>query len=113
VKTFVPWSVHFNISPDGKLFAGDGDDEGQVARAKNGKWIYLFRPEEIHVKGNSPEPHGSKLIHPMVLRSKKLVNMSRHDYDLEPTPDGKWIVFRGNFDGSPQVYLVEIERTKK
>src|SRR5215468_858452 len=39
------WSVHFNVSADGKLFAGDGGDEGQVAHAKDGKWIYLFRPE--------------------------------------------------------------------
>lgn len=88
------WSVHFNISPDQKLFAGDGGDSTQVARAKNGKWIYLFHPA-----GDS-------------LGSEKLVNMKYHDYDLEPnvhfTPDGKWIIFRANFEGKSQIYAVQI-----
>ena len=30
------WSIHFTISPDQKLFAGDGGDPGQVAKAKDG-----------------------------------------------------------------------------
>lgn len=93
------WSVHFNISPDQSLFAGDGGDSTQVARAKRGKWLYLFRPD-----GDS-------------LRSEKLVNMKHHDYDLEPnvhfSPDGKWIVFRANFEGSVQVYAVEIAGNEK
>jgi len=41
------WSVHFNVSPDGKLFAGDGGDSEMVARAPDGKWIYLFRPQRV------------------------------------------------------------------
>lgn len=88
------WSIHFNISPDQKTFAGDGGDEGQVAKAKDGMWLYHFFPE-----GDN-------------LRSEKLVNMKHHDYDLEPnvhfSPDGKWIIFRANFEGSSQVYAVEI-----
>jgi oligogalacturonide lyase len=40
--------------------------------------------------------------------------MRKHDYALEPnvnfTPDAKWIVFRGNFDGSSQVYAVEVAK---
>jgi len=28
------WSVHFNVSPDGTLFAGDGGDSEMVARAR-------------------------------------------------------------------------------
>lgn len=32
-------SIHFNRSPDGTLFAGDG------SAAPGAKWIYLFRPE--------------------------------------------------------------------
>jgi oligogalacturonide lyase len=88
------WSVHFNISPDQQLFAGDGGDPGQVARAKDGQWIYLFRPA-----GDS-------------LDSEKLVNMKNHDYRLEPnvhfSPDGKWIIFRANFEGSSQIYAVEV-----
>jgi oligogalacturonide lyase len=91
------WSVHYNLSRDRNLFAGDGGAPNMVARAKNGKWIWLF----------TPQPDG-------VLRAEKLVNMARHDYSLEPnvnfTPDGQWIVFRGNFDGSPQVYAVEVAR---
>lgn len=91
------WSIHFNISPDLKTFAGDGGDEGQVAHAKDGKWLYHFIP-----KGDS-------------LVSEKLVNMKHHDYDLEPnvhfTPDGKWIIFRANFEGSTQIYAVEIKKT--
>src|SRR6185503_11536538 len=45
------WSVHFNVSPDGKLFAGDGGSSGMVARAPDGKWIYLFRPEMLADRG--------------------------------------------------------------
>jgi oligogalacturonide lyase len=92
------WSVHYNISWDGKLFCGDGGDQGMVARAPDGKWIYLF----------TPHPDGT-------LRAEKLVNMAKHDYDLEPnaqfTPDGKWIVFRANFDGPAQVYAAEVAKT--
>ena len=91
------WSIHFNISPDQKLFAGDGGDPGQVAKAKDGQWIYLFTPV-----GDS-------------LRSKKLVNMKHHNYKLEPnvrfSPDGKWIIFRANFEGHTDVYAVENPQT--
>ena len=45
------WSIHFNVTADGKLFCGDGGDPGQVARAKNGQWIYLFRPERDRLSG--------------------------------------------------------------
>tara|TARA_R110002033_G_scaffold56090_2_gene104932 strand:+ start:7935 stop:9197 length:1263 start_codon:yes stop_codon:yes gene_type:complete len=91
------WSIHFNIAPDLKTFAGDGGDEGQVAHAKDGMWLYHFTP-----KNDS-------------LVSEKLVNMKHHDYDLEPnvhfSPDGKWIIFRANFEGTTQVYAVEIKKT--
>lgn len=88
------WSIHFNISPDQKLFCGDGGDPGQVAKAKDGQWIYLFK-----ISGDS-------------LISKKLVNMKNHNYKLEPnvhfSPDGKWIIFRANFEGNTDVYAVEV-----
>lgn len=91
------WSVHYNVSRDGRLFAGDGGDAGMVAHAQDGKWIYLFTPDSGKV------------------RAEKLVNMANHDYDLEPnvqfTPDAKWIVFRANFGGSAQVYAVEVAKT--
>ncbi len=93
------WSVHYNVSWDGKLFAGDGGAPNMVAKAANGKWIYLF----------TPQPNGT-------LKSEKLVNLTKHDYDLEPnvqfTPDGKWIVFRANFDGPSQVYAVEVAKER-
>ncbi len=90
------WSIHFNSSPDQKTFAGDGGDSTQVARAKDGMWLYHFTP-----KGDS-------------LQSEKLVNMRHHDYGLEPnvhfTPDGKWIIFRANFEGKTNIYAVEIKK---
>ena len=40
--------------------------------------------------------------------------MKAHGYKLEPnvhfTPDGKWIVFRANFEGTEQVYAVEVAK---
>ena len=39
------WSIHFNSTKDNKLFCGDGGDPGQVAKAKDGMWIYLFTPD--------------------------------------------------------------------
>lgn len=109
------WSVHFNVSPDGLLFAGDGGNEGQVAHAENGKWIYLFRPELIARADRAQIPHRDELIKPGVFRSEKLVNMTKHDYSLEPnvnfTPDGKWIVFRSNMFGPTHVFAVEVAKT--
>jgi oligogalacturonide lyase len=93
------WSIHFNVTLDQKLFAGDGGDAGQVAKAKDGMWIYLFRPNGDHFD------------------SERLVNMKYHGYKLEPnvhfSPDGKWVIFRANFEGVEKVYAVEIARTVK
>jgi oligogalacturonide lyase len=93
------WSIHFNVSRDGSLFCGDGGDPGQVARAPDGEWIYLFRPELIPNRGIDDK----SFIRPGVLHAERLVNMSKHDYRLEPnvsfTPDQKWIVFRSNMFG--------------
>lgn len=93
------WSIHFNISPDQKLFAGDGGDPGQVAKAKDGQWIYLFTPD------------GDKF------KSTRLVNMRHHNYKTEPnvhfSPDGKWIIFRANFEGNTNVYAVEVRESGK
>lgn len=93
------WSIHFNLTKDQKLFCGDGGDSGQVAKAKNGTWIYLFKP------------NGDKF------DSEKLVNMKHHGYKLEPnvhfSPDNKWVIFRANFEGIEQVYAVEIAPAAK
>jgi oligogalacturonide lyase len=87
------WSIHFNISPDQKIFCGDGGNATQVAKAKDGMWIYLFTPGGDHFV------------------SERLVNMAHHNYKLEPnvhfSPDGKWVIFRANFEGVENVYAVE------
>jgi oligogalacturonide lyase len=110
------WSVHFNVSPDGSLFAGDGGDNEMVAHAPDGKWIYLFRPRGIPDVAGIKAPNSEGLIHPGRFVSERLVNMSNHDYRLEPnvsfTPDQKWIVFRSNMHGATQVYAVEIAKAK-
>jgi oligogalacturonide lyase len=90
------WSVHFNVSRDGTRFAGDGGGPASVAAPGNGQWIYLF----------TPGPAG--------LTATPLVDLSSHDYRLEPnvtfTPDGRRIVFRSNMHGASHVYAVELER---
>jgi oligogalacturonide lyase len=103
------WSVHFNESPDGKLFAGDGGGPKSVAAPGNGQWIYLFTPELDAKAGKDGWAEGT-------LRAEKLVDLSKHNYKTEPnvtfTPDGNWIVFRGNMHGTTHVYAVEIKRAK-
>lgn len=90
------WSVHYTSAPDGKTFAGDGGHPGSVAKAPDGQWIYLFKPEGDHFS------------------SEKLVSLKHHNYRLEPnvhySPDGKWIIFRANFEGRQEVYAVEIAK---
>jgi oligogalacturonide lyase len=107
------WSIHFNVTLDGKLFCGDGGDPGQVARAKDGQWIYLFRPEKIQFSGMVNEKN---FVQPGVLHAEKLVNMSKHNYRLEPnvsfTPDQKWVVFRSNMFGETYTFAVEVEKAK-
>ena len=115
------WSVHYNVSRDGKLFAGDGGGPGSVANrtslpdAKpldppgNGQWIYLFTPTdgpaETTTVSDGPLKVGKLAI-------RRLVDLSKHDYALEPnvtiTPDNKWVVFRSNMHGTTHVYAVEV-----
>ncbi len=111
------WSVHFNVSRDGTLFAGDGGDEGMVAHAPDGKWIYLFRPEAVRGRGGAGLPESGGLVKPGVFHAERLVNMKKHNYSLEPnvnfTPDGKWIVFRSNMFGPTHVFAVEVAKNEK
>ena len=115
------WSVHDNMSRDGKLFAGDGGGPGSVANRTplpearpldppgNGQWIYLFTPTDAPTEtttvGGGPVRVGE-------LAVRRLVDLSRHDYALEPnvtiTPDNKWVVFRSNMHGATHVYAVEV-----
>ena len=96
------WSVHYNVSRDNTLFMGDGGDPTQVAFASDGMWINLFTV----LPGDR-------------LRREKLVNMSKHNYvtgrgGVEPngsiTPDKRWVIFTGNFDGERHVYAVATAR---
>ena len=111
------WSVHYNVSRDGSLFAGDGGDEGMVAHAPDGKWIYLFRPELERARGGAGLPEKAGLVKTGVFHAERLVNMKKHDYSLEPnvnfTPDGKWIVFRSNMFGPAHVFAVEVAKNEK
>ena len=119
------WSVHFNISWDGKLFAGDGGGPNSVAnltplpeRRKldppaHGQWIYLFKPRPGEFETITV---GCERIKVGKFDAEKLVDLSRHDYRLEPnvafTPDGQWIVFRSNMHGATHTYAVEIAKTR-
>ncbi len=109
------WSVHFNVSPDGTLFAGDGGDSEMVARAPDGKWIYLFRPERVPDVAGIRTDNSDKLIDVGYFKAERLVNMSKHDYRLEPnvtfSPDMKWLIFRSNMLGPTHVFAVEIEKS--
>jgi oligogalacturonide lyase len=99
------WSVHFNSSRDNTLFCGDGGDPTQVAFSPDGMWMNLFRV----VPGDKVE-------------REKLASMKKHNYvtgrgGVEPnasiTPDNKWVVFTGQFDGGTRhVYAVEIAKAQ-
>jgi oligogalacturonide lyase len=116
------WSVHYNISRDGNLFAGDGGGPGSVANLTplperktlkppgNGQWIYLFRPSPLPGGGRGQGEGVAKFA------VEKLVDLSKHDYKLEPnvhiTPDNRWVLFRSNMHGRTHVYAVEVAKRK-
>ncbi len=101
------WSIHFNVTEDEKLFTGDGGDPGQVAKAPDGEWIELFHPELIPSEGINQADYWQ----PGVFHSEHLVNMSRHNYRLEPnvrfSPDNKQVIFTSNMFGPSYVFAVE------
>ena len=83
-----------------------------VYRADDGQWIELFRPELLRNSGVNDKD----LIQGGVLRSERLVNMSRHDYRLEPnvrfSPDKKMVIFTSNMFGPSYVFGVEVARAQ-
>ncbi len=117
------WSVHFNQSHDGKLFAGDGGGPNGVSNRTpsgqrmdppgNGQWLYLFTPRADKMDTMKV---GSDDVKIGKFDVEKLVDLSKHDYRLEPnltfTPDNKWIVFRSNIQGGSQVYAVELAKAQ-
>ncbi len=104
------WSIHFNVNKDATLFTGDGGDPRQVAKAKDGEWIYLFRPQIFKTDGLTNKDWPT----PGVLHSERLVNMSKHNYTLEPnvsfTPDGSMVIFRSNMFGPTYVFGVDVKK---
>ena len=104
------WSIHFNVNPDETLFTGDGGDPGQVAKAPDGEYIELFRPQMVKVDGiNKPD-----FFQPGVFHAEHLVNMSKQNYKLEPnvrfSPDSKMVIFTGNMFGPSYVFGVEVDK---
>lgn len=125
------WSVHYNVSRDGKLFSGDGGGPDGVANKTplpnartleppvNNKWLYLFTP--VAGKTEVIEVGGEK-VKVGAFTVEKLFNMAGQDYSkttgVEPnlmfTPDNKWLVFRSKMQGDTlQVYAVEIAKAGK
>jgi oligogalacturonide lyase len=127
------WSLHYNATADGTIFCGDGSDNPPAwwATPAN-KWIFLFRPGRIDdsAAGKAAlnldvtlfRPAGfedsattqSRLVHPGVLQTERLVNLAKHDYKLEPnpifSPDNKLIFFRSNLLGPTYVFAVEVAK---
>ncbi len=95
-------SIHHNISPDGSLFCGDGD--------KTNPWIVLCRP----VLDTDHDTFGSNLTKTGTVTVERLVNMSNHNYQLEPNPsftrDRKLVIFRSNMFGATYVFGVEVAK---
>jgi oligogalacturonide lyase len=95
-------SIHHNISPDGALFCGDGD--------KTNPWVILCR------LALTPDKHtlGENLTKTGTLKVERLVNMSKHNYQLEPNPsftrDQKLVIFRSNMFGPTYVFGVEVAK---
>ena len=63
----------------------------------------------------SARPSGARFATlPGWLDAERLVDLSKHNYDLEPnvtfTPDGKWVVFRSNMHGATHAYAVEVAK---
>jgi len=104
------WSIHFNLTQGETLFAGDGGDPGQVAKAPDGEWIELFHPQMLTSNGiNTPE-----FWQPGVFHSERLVNMAGHNYRLEPnvrfSPDKELVIFTSNIFGKSYVFGVNVEK---
>jgi oligogalacturonide lyase len=65
------------------MFAGDGGGPNDVAAPENGQWIYLFVLELFRVSV-AQLPNAQQNDHAGRFKTEKLVNLSKHDYSLEP-----------------------------
>lgn len=108
------WGVHFNSSPDGRVFSSDGGDPEMAAHAPDGKYIQLLKPRAIPDVAGIHAANSADLIVPGAFDVERLVDLRGHDYRSEPnasfTPDGKWLVFRSNMWGAGHVYAVEVAK---
>jgi oligogalacturonide lyase len=106
------WSIHFNLTKDLDLFTGDGGDPGQVAKAPDGEYIELFHPQMLKVDADAL--NGPDFFQPGVFHSEHLVDMSKHNYKLEPnvrfSPDKKYVIFTSNMFGPSYVFAVEVNK---
>ena len=101
-------SIHVNVSKDGSLFAGDGG---------NRRSLDFSLPADVGAESRGRH-HTIRagLIQPGYLEAERLVNMSHHNYSLEPnvtfTPDMKWIIFRSNMFGPSYAFAVEVAKAE-
>jgi len=106
------WSIHFNLTKDLDMFCGDGGDSGQVAKAPDGEWIELFRPEMIG--GTEGALNSPDFFQPGVFHSEHLVNMAHQNYRAEPnprfSPDKKVVFFTSNMFGRSYVFAAEVAK---
>jgi oligogalacturonide lyase len=104
--------IHFNLSPDGTTFCGDGSPR------PNNQWIFLLHPVVIP----DDQTLGTDLIAGGVLKPEPLCSTAKtvihgaHNYRLEPnasfTPDGKYIIFRSNMFGPDYAFAVEVAKAQ-
>jgi oligogalacturonide lyase len=106
------WSIHFNLTKDLDMFCGDGGDSGQVARAPDGEWIELLRPQMIG--GTEGALNSLDFFQPGVFHSEHLVNMAHQNYRAEPnprfSPDKKYVFFTSNMFGRSYVFAAEVAK---
>jgi oligogalacturonide lyase len=108
------WSIHFNLTQDLDMFTGDGGDPGQVAQAPDGEWIELFHPHMVTADEGPGDLNDPTFWQPGYFSSEHLVNMSHHDYHLEPnvrfSPDKKLVFFTSNMFGPSYLFAVEVAK---
>jgi hypothetical protein len=106
------WSAHFNGDLASGLFGGDGGSQYQVAGAPDGQWIELYYPQ----LNNSSNANSNSSFELGIMQSEHLVDLSKHDYRLEPnvrfSPDHKYVIFTSNMFGPSYVFAVEVNAAK-
>jgi oligogalacturonide lyase len=106
-------SIHYNISRDGRLLAGDGRAGRPGRDGISRQWLILLRPHDREL--NAP-PIAPGYPSAGNLEKESLVNMEAHDYAYEPnvrfSPDGRLVIFRSNMFGPGFVFAVEVEKSK-